>query len=283
MRPTTAALAGVLLSLLAACSINTEEVVEPAPVSGPAASGASGDGSAGATAEEARRVWRKEPLTADRALLAYSLAMTSVRATPEDDPARFDRLVDAARYAGWLARVDTLRGSFADSALVVANTLVAGDSTRVEGWYRRAIAAGLVGRDDRLRGRSAMARIRTDARRAIEIDPGHDGAGPHRVLGALYLRAPGPPTGVGSLRRALRHLERAVELAPDEAENLLFLAEAYLEDGRPDEAGALLDRAEPLLRSLRRWKADRLRERRDELRRRVSAGEGGRSRAPARA
>ena len=75
-----------------------------------------------------------------------------------------------------------------------------------------------------------------------EIDASFEEAGPHRVLGGLYLEAPGPPSGVGSLRRAVRELETAVRLAPDHPDNALLLAKAYLEADRDlDRARALLD------------------------------------------
>jgi tetratricopeptide (TPR) repeat protein len=83
--------------------------------------------------------------------------------------------------------------------------------------------------------------------RAAAIDPNFDHAGPHRLLGALYLRAPGPPAGIGSLRRAVEHLEKTAELAPDYPENLIFLAETYLKSRRCEEAGELILRAQKSL------------------------------------
>jgi Tfp pilus assembly protein PilF len=45
----------------------------------------------------------------------------------------------------------------------------------------------------------------------------------------LYLNAPGWPASIGSKSKARKHLERAVELAPDYPTNLLTLIDAYLE------------------------------------------------------
>jgi len=216
------------------CAIGTSEVVEPSPA------GTSGDPDG--RAEHARSLWASEPRSRASVEEAFHAMMEAVRATDSTEVALYERISDAARYAVWLSRRtegDAPR-AFAASPRILANTAVARDSARVEGYYWRAVAAGLIAREDALRGRSAMGRIREDARRAISLDPGFDDGGPHRVLGALYLRAPGPPAGVGSLRRALEHLEEGRRLAPAAASNLLFLAEAYLEDDRPDDAAALI-------------------------------------------
>jgi len=80
--------------------------------------------------------------------------------------------------------------------------------------------------------------LRTLAGTALELDPGYADAGPHRFLGRLHSEAPRIPFITGWVDRdlAVQHLERAVELAPDEPENALFLAEALLEH-RPRRAG----------------------------------------------
>lgn len=252
-----------LLAFPAGCSANPGRVMEAGPVREDATE----------TARRARELWEEWEEaggSSDQAVEAYRLMAAAVRGTPSG-PARFERLVDATRYALEIGRGEGSRGeTFVDSALTAANTLVAEDSSRVEGWYHRAVALGLVAGEDRLKGRDAMTDIRRDAGRAVEIDSSYRQAGPHRVLGALYLRAPGPPAGVGSLRRALRHLEAAVEIAPDHPENLLLLAEAYLEDERSGAARELLDRAERLLDEAEAGEETReLRQRLAELRERA--------------
>jgi cytochrome c-type biogenesis protein CcmH/NrfG len=56
------------------------------------------------------------------------------------------------------------------------------------------------------------------------------------VLGILHLRTPPPPTSIGSSRKGLRLLQRAVELFPEYPENYLYLAEALRDNGRVGEA-----------------------------------------------
>jgi tetratricopeptide (TPR) repeat protein len=86
--------------------------------------------------------------------------------------------------------------------------------------------------------------LRTLAGTALVLDETYADAGPHRFLGRLHSEAPKIPFFTGWVDRgeAVRHLERAVELAPGEPENLLFLAEALLEHRprRSDEARELL-------------------------------------------
>ncbi len=95
------------------------------------------------------------------------------------------------------------------------------------------------------------------AEAARAADPTLDHAGPDRVLGALYLRAPAWPVSVGDIERATEHLETAARLAPRWPENHLLLAEALAFDGRDDEAEAALLTARALLEDPRHagWRA----------------------------
>jgi hypothetical protein len=74
-------------------------------------------------------------------------------------------------------------------------------------------------------------RIRDHARFAIALDETYERAGPHRLLGRLHAVAPRVPFFTGWISRdeAARHLERAVELAPEDVYNRLYLAELRLE------------------------------------------------------
>lgn len=199
-----------------------------------------------AFAQRARQAFAQRAVSRSRAERAFELMRESARATLQGQPERLERLAAAASFAIWLARHGpdvAARGDYAEAALVLCNTAIHDAPQRVEGYYYRAVATGLYARENTLYGPDAMAQIRDDARRAIEIDPSFAGAGPHRVLGGLYLHAPGPPAGVGSLRRAVRELEAAVRIAPDHPGNLLFLCSAYLRADRlGEELTDLLER-----------------------------------------
>ena len=73
-------------------------------------------------------------------------------------------------------------------------------------------------------------------RRAIASEPRLDGAGPHRVLALVYLRAPGWPAGPGDTLAGLAEARLAVTLAPEHPANQFALAEALRRNGRADEA-----------------------------------------------
>ncbi len=70
--------------------------------------------------------------------------------------------------------------------------------------------------------------------RAAALDPGLNSGGPHRALGRYYYKLPWFLGG--DLDKSIRHLEEAVRLAPHHWENLLFLAEAYHENGQNAQA-----------------------------------------------
>jgi len=86
---------------------------------------------------------------------------------------------------------------------------------------------------DTIRNFSALKLVKEMEREfqtAAGLDQNLDYAGPHRSLGLLYFQAP-VLISIGSRSKARKHLERAVELAPDYPDNRLNLAEAYLKWG----------------------------------------------------
>ena len=70
--------------------------------------------------------------------------------------------------------------------------------------------------------------IKAAAEKALELDENYFYGGPWRVLGRLYDKAPGFPFSVGSAKKAVEHLEKAVEIGSKFFLNRLFLAEAYI-------------------------------------------------------
>jgi predicted Zn-dependent protease len=85
---------------------------------------------------------------------------------------------------------------------------------------------------------SALTLVREmehEFKRAAELDPLYDYAGPERNLGLLYFQAPGV-VSIGSNHKAREFLESAVKLAPDYPENVLNLAEVYLKWDEPEKA-----------------------------------------------
>lgn len=121
----------------------------------------------------------------------------------------------------------------------------------VEVYLQSAIHWGLWGDNT---GRMKAARegvggkLRDFALTAIALDEQVDGAGGHRFMGRLHTEAPRIPfiTGWVDRRTAVRELERACELAPDEPYNQLYLADALLRF-RKDRRIEALRRLEQLI------------------------------------
>ncbi len=91
----------------------------------------------------------------------------------------------------------------------------------------------------------AAAKIRDYATAVVRLDPAFDEAGGYRVLGRLHHQTPAIPfvTGWASRAEALKHLRLAVETAPRNFVNRLYLAEAVrdYEKGRRAEAVRMLE------------------------------------------
>ncbi len=97
--------------------------------------------------------------------------------------------------------------------------------------YLLAYLTGLVAEGTPLRGLELVKIIEREAQLAAELQPDLDRAGPYRMLGELYLRAPGFPVSIGDPALAIEHFRQAVALAPTFVDNRLGLVEALLTEG----------------------------------------------------
>lgn len=203
--------------------------------------------------------WRADPGAVARAVEGYARAVETapdslvarckllaalyfegehVAVTADERREVFDRGKDAAEAA--LGRMASLAGLGAEHLRAPdpearAQRLVGAGISRHAAalYFWSAVHWGLWGD---AYGRLAAARegvagrVRDDALTAMALDSTVERAGPHRVLGRLHAEAPKIPffTGWVDRDRAISELERAVELAPDEPLNRLYLAEALL-------------------------------------------------------
>jgi hypothetical protein len=115
------------------------------------------------------------------------------------------------------------------------------DDTAAYTFARAAVTGRLV----QLRGLQA-ARLVPDverfARRSRELDPGFRDGAATRLLGTLYVLAPGALLTNGDSERGLRLLETLAADRPDVVQNHLRLAEAYVTLGDPGPASPHLCR-----------------------------------------
>ncbi len=102
--------------------------------------------------------------------------------------------------------------------------------------YLTAYLTALEAQNNTLAGLTLVREIERSAQLAAKYNPHVDHAGPARMLGELYLRAPEPPVSIGDLDKALAYYREAVSIDPGWAENRAGLVEALIEDGQADEA-----------------------------------------------
>jgi tetratricopeptide (TPR) repeat protein len=192
-----------------------------------------------AGAEKARKdglaLWAQQPRDLSRVIDAARKLEQAARTLRDD----YDAQCEAAQALAFVSENATgtdARCEAAKSGIVLTRRARELKPDGVEGCYWYAINVGLLADVDRSYGLAAVGEMETALKRAIEIDERYDFGGPLRVLGILHLRTPPPPTSIGSARKGLKLLQRAVELFPDYPENYLYLAEALRDNGRVGEA-----------------------------------------------
>lgn len=167
------------------------------------------------------------------------------KSMPRDGEARVAALVDSARLCFIIGELGEKRRSrkFFKRGRNYARLLIAESPRRVEGHYWLALnQAGLAEVGGIAHGYRLVPVIVEELKAAMDIDPSYDQAGPHRVLGRMYYEAPGWPLSIGDMDKSLRHLRSAVEIAPENSSNHLYLAETLLKMRLPEEAQRELER-----------------------------------------
>jgi len=139
-----------------------------------------------------------------------------------------------SRLSLYLAERETSQGkreklaaegfSFAETAL--AN---GGDGDGAVHYYL-ATNLGLAIREQITLAIENLSRLEGEMKRAMDLSPDIDDGGPLRILGALYLKAPAWPNGIGDPDKALELLEKAVKKHPGHPLNHLFYAQALWDD-----------------------------------------------------
>jgi tetratricopeptide (TPR) repeat protein len=113
----------------------------------------------------------------------------------------------------------------------------------VEGHYWLALNLGGVAENSRAALALSLVPMIVDALEiAVTLDEAYDQGGPHRVIGRIYSQAPAWPISVGDLDKSLQHLRRAVQIAPENITNRLYLAETLIQSGMNEEASIELEK-----------------------------------------
>lgn len=136
---------------------------------------------------------------------------------------------------GEYATNNTERALLAEQGIAACRRLVASDAASAPGHYYLGMNLGQLARTRGLSALKLVDEMEREFLRAERLDEHFDHGGPDRNLGLLYRDAPSIGS-VGSRSKARKHLQRAVELAPDFPENRLNLIEACINWG--DRNGA---------------------------------------------
>ena len=141
----------------------------------------------------------------------------------------------AFNYAEF-ATSDAQRAALAEQGIAACRQLVARDPKSAAAHYYLAMNLGQLARTKFLGALKLVKEMDREFKKAGELDPQFDYAGPERNLGLLYRDAPGWPASIGNKRTARYYSEQAAKLVPDYPANHLNLVETYLLWNERDEA-----------------------------------------------
>ncbi len=184
---------------------------------------------------EAERLWQVDPRSLVTAESSFEWWARLARSNPSD----YEACWKAARSAAWIAeRASEVeeRKRFAMEGIQYGNSAVEANAAGAEGRYYRALAMGQLADVDHDYGLDAVKRMEEDCLAVIASDARFEHASGHRFVGILYLECPGPPTSIGSMRKAKNHLDQALDLAPDWPPNRFWRGKLAREDGDDERA-----------------------------------------------
>lgn len=128
---------------------------------------------------------------------------------------------------------------FALEGIKYAQQGMQSDSKSAPCLYYQAICLGLYSQLHTLTSMGRIQQMLESGKKAAEIDGSFSNAGPHRLLGYVYLQAP-ESLGIGDLDLAIEHFTKAIELAPNYSGNLVARAQVHIEEDELEEAKKLL-------------------------------------------
>jgi len=188
-------------------------------------------------AREARGAFLKEPRdieTVEISARRYKEA-TAIRANEHEV------LWEAARSCLWLGNYgpEAKRKDYVKQGLEYANTAIKLKPNGEEGLFYHGALAGKLADLDFMYGADAIKIIEGRMLQLIENKSTFVYGGPDRVLATVYMRAPGAPLSVGDYDKALKHMQRALEIESHWLENQLYMAELEFRLGKKKNDPAL--------------------------------------------
>jgi tetratricopeptide (TPR) repeat protein len=137
----------------------------------------------------------------------------------------------------------------------------ASDKENGDVYYYLAVNLGIAVKEHPAIALKNLNRLVSSLEKAIELSPNVNSAGPYRVLGMVYLKAPPWPQGIGDGDKALELLQEAVQRYPEYPKNRIFYAQALWELEGEDSKQEVFEHLEESLRLLNqeKWKTVRIR------------------------
>ncbi len=158
---------------------------------------------------------------------------------------RTNYLIRAARLCFLLGELSPKKDKrqYFEKGRGYGETLAREQPAWAEGHYWVALnLCGLAEMSGARRGLGMVPQIVELLEQSLRVNPAYDQAGSHRVLGRIYYEAPSWPLSLGSIHKSQEHLSAAVDIAPHNSTNHLFLAETLLKLKKKAEAREELDR-----------------------------------------
>ena len=180
----------------------------------------------------------------------YEASRAAHRSSPDDPRAAWE-FARACFDRSEVLEVSAVKASVANEGILACRTALERAPATAELHYYLGLNLGQLAQTKTLGALRLVRQMEEVWQKARTLDETLDFAGADRSLGMLYAECPRPPLGVGGKDKARRHLERAVELAPQHPENRIYLAEQLLRWGDRDAAGRQLAELETLLPSAR--------------------------------
>ena len=171
---------------------------------------------------------------ADQKSKLKSAAEKSLVSARAQHKATFQSAVTARKLASAcfdraeFAENDSERAALAREGLAICRDWLVRHPKDAGGHFFLAMNLGQLARTMNLGALKLVDEMEQSFSKARELDDKYEYAGPDRNLGQLYHQAPGWPISLGDKKKARRHFERALEIAPDYPANRLNLIEANM-------------------------------------------------------
>ena len=154
-----------------------------------------------------------------------------------------DLLESAACYASLFESKTVDDSKYAEAGQKAITTYLEKHPKSGVGHYLYAYLIGKQAQFSPLNGLDLVPVLEQEALLALSLSPEVDSAGPDRMLGELYFKAPSAPFSLGSIEKSLKYFEEAVKIAPDFYLNHLGYGAALLEDDEKPKACTQYDTA----------------------------------------